>query len=318
MVLFKGKRGMTHQQMVIIAEFVLPVIILLILLGWVNDITTNKSFDKNYVIRDTALLTSVIYSSPANLFYNNTLNQYVFDFTDNEIRVGLKDDKFPVYYRNRKNNNVFFAGGEDIETKDSLYFLKSGNEIEVGTDLEINLDKLTCPATESGEIYSLGIDPFEIRGIDNFSLKVSKSLVENLRVSIPDTIVTREEGVVRDVNELENVQTIVGIRAGNYDSNKNYLKAYYSLSSLRNMESKKLACVLVNKILDNLEFNGVAVIGINPADFGELSQEKILDNDKVGVIVEIGNVNNKQGLAILKDYSKIAKSMSDGIKEYED
>ncbi len=316
--LFHGKKAQSiiHAKLVLIFELVVPLLILLILLAWVNDLATNQSFDKNYVARDTALLTSVLYSSPENIFYNHTTEQYIFDFSKNQVKVLFKDDNFPIYYHYSKNNIIFKNQGE-IKTNNSLLFLKSDNEFEVNTALKINIDKIPCPLIITNKPSSLGIDPLKIDRVDkDITLKIAETIKTNLITYIPDTRLTRDEELERDVKDLENVESIIGIRAKSDNFNKNYLKAYYSLESSRNKESRKLACLTVNKLLDSFEFDGAAVIGINPEDFNESHQEKILDNNKVAIILEIGNLNTKKGIKILEDYSKVSKLIKEGIKEY--
>jgi len=309
------KATIEHAELVLIAEFIAACLILVILLAWVNNTTTNKSFDKNFIARDVSLLTSTIYSSPGNLLYKYQANEeYMFDFNNYQTKVSFQDDKFPVHYPCRKNDNLLF--GNKPLTSEYLYFLNSGNNFKIDLSLEPNLNKLTCKETKTNKIYSLGIDPMEIETIsEDLTLKISNSIIQNLRLEIQNIKITRDDGVPRNINELNNVEAIIGIRSNNYNPNKNYLKAYYSSSSKKTQESQKLACLMINKLLEDIKFDGASMISINPKDFDDAEQEKILDNDKIAVILEIGNINNKNILSILKD-PKIPTKISNAIREY--
>jgi len=313
--LFHNKKGITHQQLILLVELVLPFIIFVILMSWVNSVTTNQNFDKNYIARETALLTSSIYAGPGNIFYKYATDKYIFNFDNNQVKIELPDnDRFPISYPYRKNNNIKYILRGIRETQNSLSFLKSNNNIQINKNLEIDTNKLICPVLDTSKISSLGIDPWEILIPDDITLDITKSIQANLP-HLTILFSRYDTGIKRDIDFIKSKNVIIGLRVGDYKSTKNHLKAYYSLTSSNYQKSQKLACHILNQFSEN--FDSLAVIGINPIDFTATQQEKILNNDKIAVILEIGSVNNPKNKDLLKKPGEIAALISQGIKEYE-
>ena len=312
--LFYGKKALVeHNMLVMIVEFVTAAIILGVLLYWVNDIATNKSFDKNVIVRDVSLLTSTITSSPGNIFYEYKINDpFIFDFTSNKAKIATKEDQFPVFYPYR-NNKLLKSEFKTPQPTAKLYFSKENNEFKINTQQKPTLDKINCPKIKTTKPNSFGIDPLELSTQEDLTLNIANSLTSYLDRN-SDIRMTRDIGVTRDINELKDSELIIGIRA-NQLSDKNYLKAYYSLASNRAQQSNKLGCYILNEILTYLNFEGSAVIGINPQHFTNQDQEIILDNNKVAIILEIGTIKTDEGLNILRN-NQLPNFISKGITNY--
>jgi N-acetylmuramoyl-L-alanine amidase len=140
---------------------------------------------------------------------------------------------------------------------------------------------------------------------------------ENIRKTVAEQTVNTN---YRNKNEIakeiaqNNIDIIISIHTGNYDDNSNNIKAHYSIESNKNIQeqSKSLACEILRELSNEkeLELTGSSIIGIYPEDY---NGAEILVNNKIAILLEIGNINSIKSSDKLKDPS-ITNRISTSIK----
>ena len=313
--LFFNKRGITHQQLVFLVELVIPVIILVILLGWVNDVTSNRAIDKNFIVRDVSLLTSVTYLNNYNMYYSYSLSEkMIFSFNQNSLQVSYEDDKFPVFYYFWKDEGIDYKEQDAVIMNGPLRLLKDGNKFSYGEKVNLNLNNKKCPDVKTNKIDSVIIDPVNTLIGGDVLLDIANKLQDNLGNFISTKEVTRNSDSSRSIINVGNYETYIGLR---YGSEENYLNVYYSINSPNYLKSKKLGCMVINGILEELNFTSINLIAINPDEFSSDAQETLLFTD-VGIIIEMGNINDAVSLKIIEDEAEfISRKISEAVKNYE-
>ena len=313
--LFFNKRGITHQQLVFLVELVIPVIMLVILLGWVNDVTSNRAIDKNFIVRDVSLLTSVVHLNNYNMYYSYPLSEkMIFNFNQNSLQVSYEDDKFPVFYYFWKDQDITYKEQDAVIMDGPLRLLKDGNKFSHGEKVSLNLNNKRCSNIKTDKIDSIIIDPMNTLIGDDVLLDIANRLQNNIGNFISTKEVTRNSEFGRSIINVGNYETYIGLR---YGSEENYLNVYYSINSKDYLKSQKLGCMIINGILGELNFTSVNLIAINPDEFSSDDQETLLFTD-IGIIIEIGNINDVISFKTIEDESEfISRKISEAVKNYE-
>lgn len=287
-------------------------------------------FQKAFVARDNAILIDSFYASSGNgyIIYPANVSQLSIDYKRSKVTVSrFKGDPLAAEY------SFVPQGGQelDIELKnpEALIFGKTGDKIEIYTDKLPNLNKIKCIDLDTKGSYgkSLLIDAdyrytvpgVTISGLDGSAITsaVAASLFVKAHGAFSDITYTREGDIGGDserlpqykIDELaDKADMIISIHAGDYEHKQNTLKVYYS----DNPQSEKLACLILNRILNSkgMEFMGANVIpGSDP----------ILKQGKVAVMVKAGNLQAEKKSNILANPDKlnaIGTAIYEGIEDY--
>jgi hypothetical protein len=312
--LFFNKKGITHQQLVLLAELVIPILLLVTLLGWVNDVTSNDLIDKNFIARDIALLTSTLHASPYNIFYMYPLTkETIFSFDQNYLKVGYGEFKFPASYYFWKNKNTFYEIKKQEIIKKKLILTKKGDYFLLGSKLsKLNVKK--CPFIRTENIDSIIIDPLDIVVGDDTLLNIAEKIESNLKNEISTKGLSRDDTNERDVHKIDDYEAYMGLRFG---LDGNYLNVYYSIDSRDHLKSKKLGCRIINSLVELDIYNSTNLIAVNPNEFSISDQESLLFND-ISIIIEIGNINDRRSIEIIKSKIKeISNSISEVVNNYD-
>ncbi|HLD89053.1 MAG TPA: hypothetical protein VI894_02500 [Candidatus Nanoarchaeia archaeon] len=76
-----------------------------------------------------------------------------------------------------------------------------------------------------------------------------------------------------------------------------------------------MGCLIINNFLSDEEmgnlFTGSSIIEVDKE-----SHEHLLDDDRISVILEIGNLQNSDGIELLGKTSEIGDSIKHGIEDY--
>ena len=122
--IFNNRKGLSHELFFNVFELVLASIVLLSLLYFVNDIAKQTIFEKNYMARDIAVLLNTLYAAPGEVTYNynEKVEYFSFDFSNNEVKVYGKDDKEStnIFYPFAQNKNVPFQDKKLTYEKESV------------------------------------------------------------------------------------------------------------------------------------------------------------------------------------------------------
>ncbi|MBI4453244.1 hypothetical protein HY636_01230 [Candidatus Woesearchaeota archaeon] len=143
---FCSNRGMSHDLFFNIFELVLASIILLALLYFINDISEQTIFEKNFMARDLALLINTIYAAPGEVKYNYNENMegFIFDFSDSKVEIKRKqdDESANVFYPFAKTKNIPFSDKRLNYEKEivKIIFSKSADSVDITKPSTINTD----------------------------------------------------------------------------------------------------------------------------------------------------------------------------------
>ena len=356
--IFGSKKADINSELYFIAfEVFLAIIVMYALFSYIdrNTGTDSSIFEKSYLSRDLALLTNTIYAAPGNVFYiykadKLRLPRFDIGFSNQEVTISeTGKDRLPFYYPYA--NDLFFSNPSLGLTKPSkIEFIKSGNDVKIGESVYLNLNKLNCPQIDttddnwknkkllideghgSEELGFTSQGRYESRIIDSIakSFQVESSSkgfgnIDHTRTGLIGENTPRLSKT-KIKEKIKNSDIIISLHVGKDDKEINNLKAYYSIQSNREIQDKtiKLACLVLNKILDNEEsgyITGASIIPIDSDTILETDTDPILNyeeaKDKIAILLELGNIEINRGDNMLyKEDGKIGSSMIEGLKAY--
>ena len=214
----------------------------------------------------------------------------------------------------------------------SLYFLKDNKRLAIDkNELSLRPNKLICSdviTQENIKEKTLLIDQGdwnkndkrpEITAAIAFSIYSSTKdkfkEIKHTRIGELEDLKTERTDTTTIKENIASSDMIIAFNIGSYKDQRNVIKAYYSSESNDELKekSKKLACLIMNKILINEKLGNIDGISITESD------NSLIENDKVSVLFEIGNINiNKENNIMLKvdGVTGIARSIEEGVEQY--
>jgi len=283
---------------------------------------------------------------------NEIKSSYTKELSFESSLPGLIETPEEIYFV--KTDNTFSIGGI-IWTEEGFEF--SGGEFGgagvtrtwTGEDNLVtywsstyNLNHISCPDIEIEEELSNqvividpghGDDPGDLPpketprhdpGLE-FDKKKESSITVEIgwdRIALrKDFISTRDDeryiSLQERKNSAENANIIISIHIGNYSNNHNSVKAFIPYKTNKYLESKKLACKILNAFLSEFKLDGVVIVSVDTSILPEEDPMQILNfEDKVAVLLEIGNINTEQGRNMFNEISKISTSITQGLTNY--
>jgi len=214
----------------------------------------------------------------------------------------------------------------------NLYFLKNNKELDINREeLILRPDKLVCGnivTKENSQEKVILIDQGDWDKNDKrpqITAAIAFSIYNNIKDKFKEIKHTRI-GNIEDLKKertarttirknIDNSDIILILQIGNYQDQRNVIKAYYSSKSKDEFKekSKKLACLIVNSILSNEKLGNIDGISIIESD------NSLIEKDKIAVLFEIGNINiNEEENMVLKveGINQIARSIEEGLDVY--
>ncbi|MFH1317136.1 MAG: hypothetical protein ABII01_06455 [Candidatus Woesearchaeota archaeon] len=297
---------MTFDQLWAIAQIFLIIIILVASLLFVKGYVEKTLLDKSYLVRDFSLLLTVSMGAPGNLFFNypNDFSDknFYFDIGNGNVRVRDEEGTNWVSYHYGMDTLIDFTGFE--EDRLGLLFLnKKGNELIVDSKLEPNMKTLECPEIETTNLN------WESEG-------VYISLSDDIKDRIFPDLRARSRGFSNNYDP--DIQKYVfGLHTyESSDMENNGVKAYVNIRSQNYLKSRKLACILVNKLSEEFSASHANIVVIDPDQL----DPKYIDvqpflSDKISVFISFGNKNIDNN-PLLNDPGKISGIIQEGFNEF--
>ena len=94
--LFKGKKGISDEIFFNVFEIILAIIVIVSLLNFINDVSEQTIFEKDYLARDMALLINTLYTAPGDVSYtyneNAPKSKFIYEFSPNKVEVYGKEE----------------------------------------------------------------------------------------------------------------------------------------------------------------------------------------------------------------------------------
>jgi len=352
-----NKRGMS-RSMFLVGEIVGAAIIAVLLISNAMQWTNTERPYKEYLAKDIALSIDSVFASPGNIIINYTgnLTDYSVDLTGNSVKV-YKESDDGITRKFVPSGNIEI-NGITLEKPKNLFFTKTGNEIFIDDSAHANLNILSCNKLDEKEAKlkdkKILIDPiYEEDKIkpsekicymaNSFIFEITNAWVNHLNILSTRNLneYDENEGILSiNCNNPSksdasiDADAIISLRAGKYDNEKNNIKAFIISGSKKENESKGLACLIINSILENKDLNDVKITGasIVPVDLGTTDENfpqyiflkngekagdfNAADFDKIFVLLEIGNTESEQGKLLLEKITEIGNSLSKGFMEY--
>jgi len=335
------KRGIV-RSMFLAGEIVGAAIVAFLLISSAVKWSDSETPYKAYLAKDMALVVDALFSSPGNVIINYTQNvsNYYIDFNENSTTVYKKTQIDGMSYK-----FVGYKGFEmdlTLENPAKIQFAKINDEIAIGESLKKNLDTLKCDETTGGSLKDkkILVDPGyekdsvkpsnEMCGIANsFIFKLTNTWVNYLNIFSTRNLheYDEDEGIISincndpsETDESSEADVVISFRAGKgKDTTTNNIKAFIVSGSDKEKESRKLACLIINSILENKAFDDIRITGasIVPVDL-EATDKDFPEGikNKIFVMLEIGNSESDDGKELLKKISELGGSISNGFTEY--
>lgn len=231
----------------------------------------------------------------------------------------------------------------------SIFISKQGNDIlfdspQLNPKFKTNLNYLSCPKKIS-PVKSIVIDPGH--GWDDASQKGEKGFISpgnNSESVFALELANMLRGTLSRIAAVESTrgwsndssipmaQKISAARAadgiisihlgGNADLSVNNALAYFNVHSIKKEESIRLGCNILNALSDVFpQITGLAVVPINLDNAAKINPESpysILLEDKVAVLLELGNIQMPLPNFMLEQNSQIeiSKAALEGVERY--
>jgi len=252
---------------------------------------------------------------------------YSFDFKQNQVSVFLDNEleagAGKYYYFSDRGIRVEQKTLDFQKVNGSMVFptfLRQGDTLRIFDSnkeyIPINKFSYTCPK-EAANLDKITIDPGH--GYDEATSEGNPGIVyQNFRESeitrqISKIIKQRNQNrYVESTRDLDkdqqassrviNTKSVLSIQLNEADENNNVIKAYVNAKGDYFENSMNFACKLINQVSEaylstDIPITGAVIVPVIPEHRTDKSFE-ILRKDKIGVILEAGNIK------ILKDISR--------------
>jgi len=135
-LIFNNKKGLSHELFFNIFELTLAAMIALALFLFVSDVAEQTIFQKNFLVRDLALVVNTLYTAPGDVVFNygEDTSKFTLEFTENKITVTRKgvEDNSNIFYLFAENKKIpFLYKTLTFDEEDKIGFFKSSQIIEV-------------------------------------------------------------------------------------------------------------------------------------------------------------------------------------------
>lgn len=275
---------------------------------------SSEIFFETKLVRDIGLMVDSIHTPQSNFFlaYPTNLSKYVIDIKKNELEIYNEGDVIkPSSFFVTKENEL---AEQKFKDKSSFEFSKSAGRLVIGQ--EVNIKKLTCPGSRQAiDSMKFLLDPGI--GVSPVATALKESEINRLialdlarKLRIKDSTRNLDVDEPRPIDWLAKIKpdtsVILSFHLGRYTYSGNIVKAYV-VDNDKKEQSIGLACNILNSLLQR--FDDVSFVLLSKGQLNYLDDRmQILNNDKVAVMLEIGNVLNPGTLDNLPEISSLIYS----------
>lgn len=254
------------------------------------------------------------------------MSVYVFKTTD----IDSKEIVYPYL----SDESIMLEFNEDIsEEPETLRFVRTPDKIEIDSwDYQPNLLKMTCPAKLEASPSSVKIvlDPAHggpdtghtISGIKESETVrlIAQSFTQRNRPSFENIQSTRDldNDILEELTLEERAQyiptsdMILTLHTGLYGNEEQFMKIFY-IENDKALSSETIGCYILNRFAE-LDIDGISLI---PLGKEHLSEEyALLDYDKIGLYIEIGNMRGLEAMhsnPLFSQPTQIADALAEGL-----
>ncbi|MBW2986245.1 N-acetylmuramoyl-L-alanine amidase [Candidatus Woesearchaeota archaeon] len=262
-----------------------------------------------------------------------------------------KDDSKGVFYFTEDGPGGIVFHHKDLIPKNktiisTVFILKQGDEIffdspQLNKKFRTNFNILSCPnerikLTKSDTIFvdpghgwdnnkSLG-DKGQIGPANHIESEITLDIAKVLRGTLNRVSkVESTRGFTKDTNmpiakKIQNAQSADAIISVHVGSKDNTALAYFNVNSKKKKQSIRLGCKILNELSKEYpEIKNIAFVPVNvenQARFDSSSPYQILSEDKVAVLLELGNIKKPTPNFIIDDQRDLAMVILEGVEKY--
>lgn len=307
-LLFKSKRGNDRLWLTGV-EAILVISVVILMFAFVNNIKDNQFNSKVYLARDTALLTSVMYSHPMDIDYSYKVSEidlenYRFSFQNKRVLVDQLDvngqvQGYSVYHPYADNSKIQTKLNTPIEGTSTLYYSLKSDTLTIGKEQAVQgtaAGKGACQITLNTKKADWKSTSTTIFLEGSAQSVIQNSVVgDDIIKMLTDQLVTDmfKDAKASKTDTKGDIVFIVHPNQGALD--KVPFEINYVQGHPKENEAKKLACILEEKIQSSSIFSSeyamkTILISKNPISLpGEASKITNPDNSVI-VEIKIGNV----------------------------
>jgi hypothetical protein len=341
MRLFNSKKGAVIELM-LNSLYNLIIAVVVIFLFWNTLLPGGTSnIESEFWTKDVALSTTTIASTTGNLFVdliNRPKGDSPLNITFNFVKKGAIISTLNEKGITSRPLAFPYITKKSLKTEEAVIPLKHGDRSQIKITkidnnmfidyqkTEKNMNILNCPQTKIDALTNILIDYSQNTEDTVIAENIAFYLFDRLT---PQPKITKEKSSTTKKSKTEIKKlidqddlAIISIHIGKNDDktlhlNKNYdfIKAYISHKSKKRNQSEALACKILNSLSDSNKIDGVAIVPIIPEQFPEDDpRNEMLNNDKTAILLEIGNIENKEGIIKSNNLAKIGKSILTSIR----
>ena len=330
-----GKRGLNFLIMELF-QLSAAMLVMVIELSTIGGIGKGLTITKDFYARDIALMVDLMYASPSNLNYLYAIKSAegeLFNINSSKFFVEVSGKNYPraESYEFYANSGMQMLSMNVKEFAGFLRFSKEGPMLSASSEGKGNSAAINCPSIKTSlsgwKGTKVAIDAAhggDDRGFINskeenfYEAERTRTIAMTLGNTpyLTNHVFTRETGGMADGERLEKAREggiAISIHAGSSaDINENFVKAYFNGGSDKEIREKsaKLGCMIINSILSNEKIKGINGASIVP------SYLPVIPKDRVGVMLELGNIQIPRNDNFLSKESEIAKSIYSGVEGY--
>lgn len=306
-----------------------------------------KSFDAMHTVLGNAYL---LYTGLGNFNLSYSLGQSIIEVFEGKDKA--KDGAMGKYPFTEDGPEGIFLHRKDLiysnKTISSVFISKQGKEMffdspALNPKFRANLNYLPCPRKAS-ILKSILLDPGDgwdaankkgSIGHTNQNENITESEITIQLANIFSGLLSRVAAIdkTRDfavdshmpmaqrASSAMKSDSIISIHLGSSpDPTVNNALAYFNVHSMKKEESISLGCNILNAVSDAFpQITGLAFVPVNLDNELKADSESrysILLDDKVAVLLEIGNIQ-KPGMLVVRDSQiELAKAVLNGVERY--
>lgn len=156
--LLRNKKGISHEIFFNVFEIILAAIVVLALLNFIRSVVDSTIFEKNYLSRDLAILTNIIYGAQGDVVYTYKEKTgkfpFTFDFRPNKIEVD-ESRKLTASIPLGENKKLHEQEKEELTGTVSYPFGENKNLVFGYTTLESGKGEVKLNFIKSGDSVSV-------------------------------------------------------------------------------------------------------------------------------------------------------------------
>lgn len=319
------KASMTHEQI-----FKLSVII--VILGVVAglylsaDLVLNDTtFERSILSKDISFFLDTISSSHSNIDYDYNasiaLEDYDFCVSGKTLKIAEHDKQLFVAY------NFYLPQDKELKFGNSppclLYpktisIKRSSDKIAVGQNIE-KIDTI-CPIHRTDlESPVILLDPIHTE--DDLTDLISSSISDLLAQNQIEVTTTRPGSIAELSLEERKQQTseseaniVISLNQKTKMEGSQEVNVYYNPDIDQSINSSYLSCLITKNIQEETNLK-ITTIPISSNALHDAEERSTLSIPRLNIFIEMHESEDSEQ-KLISTYPKIAKAISDGIKEY--